>query len=84
MRQIIDYDIAFDKSRELIQRLVDRSMKASRYYSNAYPVYTEVYYEGAHTSLKNKGQIYTVEAVKSDFRAYIPARHHRSKVSLAL
>ena len=35
-RQIVGYDIAFDKSRERIQRLVDNSPKASKYYSDAY------------------------------------------------
>jgi len=37
-RQIVGYDIAFDKSREKIQQLVDRSPKALRYYSDAYPL----------------------------------------------
>ena len=78
-RQIVGYDIAFDKSRERIQRLVDRSPKASKYYSDAYPAYSEIYYEGSHLSLKNKSQTYTVEGVNSDFRHYIPALHRRSK-----
>ncbi len=51
-RQFVGYDIAFDKSRERIQRLVDRSVKAQQYYSDAYPVYAQVCYEGTHTSLK--------------------------------
>ena len=55
-RQIVGYDIAFDRSRERIQRLVDNSPKASKYYSDAYPVYSEICYEDHHTSLKNKSQ----------------------------
>jgi len=51
-RQIVGYDIAFDKSRERIQQLVDRSPKALRYYSDAYPAYSEIYYECSHLSLK--------------------------------
>ncbi len=35
-RQIVGYDIAFDKSRERIQRLVDNAPKALQYYSDAY------------------------------------------------
>ena len=66
-RQIVGYDIAFDKSRERIQQLVDRSPKALRYYSDAYPAYSEICYEGSHLSLKNKSQTYTVEGVNSDF-----------------
>ena len=51
-RQILGYDIAFDRSRERIQKLVDNSVKASKYYSDAYSAYAEVCYEGIHTSLK--------------------------------
>lgn len=59
-RQIVGYDIAFDRSRERIQRLVDNSPKSSKYYSDAYPVYSEICYEDFHTSLKNKSHTYTV------------------------
>ena len=78
-RQIVGYDIAFDRSQERIQKLVDNSAKASKYYSDAYSVYSEICYEGHHTSLKNKSQTYTVEGVNSDFRHYIPALRRKSK-----
>ena len=78
-RQILGYDIAFDRSRERIQKLVDNSAKASKYYSDSYPAYAEICYEAVHTSLKNKSQTYTVEGVNSDLRHYIPALHRRSK-----
>ena len=55
-REIVGFDIAFDKSRERIQRLVDRSVKARQYYSDAYSAYTEVCYKGAPTSLKIKAR----------------------------
>ena len=54
--QIVGYDIAFDKSRKRIQNLVDPSTKADIYYSDSYPVYSEILYDGLHTSLKNKSQ----------------------------
>ena len=59
-RQISGYEIAFDRSRERIQKLVDNSAKASKYYSDAYPAYAEVCYEGVNTSLKNKSQTHTL------------------------
>ena len=71
-RQIVGYDIAFDRSQERIQKLVDNSAKASKYYSDAYSAYSQICYEGHHTSLKNKSQTYTVEGVNSDLRHYIP------------
>ena len=78
-RQIVGYDIAFDKSRERIQELVDNSPKAKHYYPDVYSTYSEVCYYGTHTSLKNKSQTYIVEGVNSDLRRYIPALQRRSK-----
>ena len=78
-RQIVGYDIAFDKSRERIQKLIDSSPKADHYYSDAYSAYSEICYEGKHTSLKNKSQTYTVEGVNSDLRHYIPPLRRKSK-----
>ena len=78
-RQIVGYDIAFDKSRERIQKLVDNSPKAKHDYSDAYSAYSEICYYGTHTALKNKSQTYMVEGVNSDLRRYIPALQRRSK-----
>ena len=78
-RQIVGYDIAFDKSRKRIQNLVDSFPKANKYYSVSYPAYSEILYDGLHTSLKNKSQTYTVEGVNSDLRRYIPALKRKSK-----
>lgn len=78
-QQIVGFDIAFDRSRERIQRLVDKSVKAYQYYSDAYSVYAEICYEGKHTSFSNKSQTYTVEGINSNLRHYIPALKRRSK-----
>lgn len=78
-RQIVGYDIAFDKSRERIQKLVDSSQKADYYYSDAYWAYNEVCYYGTYTSFNDKCQTYTVEDVNSDLRYYIPPLRRKSK-----
>ena len=78
-RQILGYDVAFDKSRDRIQNLVDNSPKAKYYYSDSYSAYSEICYYGKHTSLKNKSQTYTVEGVNSDFRHYIAPLRRKSK-----
>ena len=78
-RQIVGYDIAFDKSRERIQKLVDSSPKAEYYYSDAYSAYSEICYYGTYSALKNKSQTYTVEGVNSDLRHYIPPLRRKSK-----
>ena len=78
-RQIVGYDIAFDKSKKRIQNLVDSSPKANRYYSDYCPAYSEIFYDGFYTSLKNKSQTYTVEGVNSDLKHYIPLLRRKSK-----
>ena len=60
-RQIVGYDIAFDKSRERIQKLVDNFPKAKHDYSDEYSAYSEICYYGTRTALKNKSQTYMVE-----------------------
>ncbi len=78
-RQIIGYDIAYDKSSERIQRLLDKSPTAEHYYSDAYSAYSEVCYYGTHMLLKNKSETYTVEGINSDLRNYIAPLHRESK-----
>ena len=48
-QQIVDYDIAFDKSRKRIQNLINSSVKDNRYYSDPYSAYSEILYGGLHT-----------------------------------
>ncbi|MDE5852543.1 MAG: hypothetical protein K2G97_00680, partial [Oscillospiraceae bacterium] len=48
-RQIVGYDIVFDKSRERIQQLVDKSPKARHYYSDSYSTYEEIILLWNHT-----------------------------------
>ena len=80
-REIVGFDIAFDKSHERIQLLVECSVKARQNYPGDYSAYAEMRYEGAHTStsLKNKSQTYTAEDVNSDLRHYIPPLRRRPK-----
>ena len=83
-RQIVGYDIAFDKSRKRTQNLVNSSVKANIYYTDSYSSYSERPYGGLHTSLKNKSQIYTVEGVNSDLKHCIPLLRRKSKCFLDL
>ncbi len=43
-RQIIGYDVAYEKSSERIHRLLYKLPKADHYYSDAYSVYSKVCY----------------------------------------
>ena len=41
-RQIVGFDVAYDKSEERIQKIVDSSIKGNCYYSDANPSYQNV------------------------------------------
>ena len=52
-RQIVGYDIVYDKSSVKVKRLLDKSLNAAHYYSYAY---SEGCYYGTHISLRNKSE----------------------------
>ena len=83
-REIVGYDIAENRSVERIQFLMDNSPKADFYFadfyfSDAFPVYSQICYGGAHKSLKNKPQTFTVESVNADLRHYILVLRRKSR-----
>ena len=78
-REILGYDIARYRSLQRIQNLVDNAPKAEFYFSNAFPVYSQVCYEGIYRSLNNKSQTFTVESVNADLRHFFPPLHRKSR-----
>ena len=78
-REILGYDIARDRSLQRIQNLVDNAPKAEFYFSDAFPVYSQICYDELYRSLNNKSQTFTVESVNADLRHYIPLLHHKSR-----
>ena len=78
-RQIVGFDISYDKSENMTQKIVDSSIKANRYYSDANPSYQDVSYFGKHFYFRNKSHTFTVEGINSDIRKYIAALQSRSK-----
>jgi IS1 family transposase len=80
-RQIVGFDVAFDKSRERIQEMVDSSSSvASSYCTDGYLGYVDVVYPGKHIrNIRDKSHTYTVEGVNADLRHYIPVLARRSR-----
>ena len=72
-RQIVDFDIAFDRSGNRIQTIVDNALKAKFYFSDANPSYQNVSYWGRDSYFKNKSYTFKVEGINSDIRKYIAA-----------
>ena len=55
------------------------SLKANFYFSDAFPVYSQICYEGVYRALNNKSQTFTVESVNADLRHYISALRRKSR-----
>ena len=56
-RQIVDFDVAFDKSPHRIQRIVDSALDAKHYCTDGWSGYLNVAYPGQH--LKQKRYFYS-------------------------
>ena len=77
---IVGFDVAFDKSRERIQKIVDSSPKANFYYTDGYQGYIDVIYPGKHIrNVRDKKDTHNVESINADLRHYIPVLARRSR-----
>jgi len=79
-RQIVGFDVAFDKSPARIQRIVDDAPPAAFYCTDGWNGYIDVIYPGYHIrNVCDKSDTYTVEGVNADLRHYIPILARRSR-----
>ena len=79
-RQIVGFDVAFDKTPKRIQEMVDAAPEAENYCTDGYLGYIDVVYPGKHIrNVHDKSNTYTVEGVNADLRHYIPVLARRSR-----
>ena len=79
-RQIVGFDVAYDKSPERIQQIVDAAPSSIKYCTDGYLGYIDVVYPGVHIrNIHNKKDTHTVESVNADLRHYIPILARRSR-----
>ena len=79
-RQIVGFDVAFDKSPERIQAIVDNAPQAENYCTDGWTGYVDVVYPGRYIrNVSNKNDTFTVEGVNADLRHYIPILRRRSR-----
>jgi IS1 family transposase len=79
-RQIVGFDVAFDKSPNRIQDIVDNAPPAKKYCTDGYLGYVDVVYPGKHIrNICDKSNTFTVEGVNADLRHYIPLLARRSR-----
>ena len=79
-RQIVGFDVAFDKSPKRIQRIVDKGPEAEYYCTDGYRGYVDIVYPGKHIrNICDKSNTFTVEGINADLRHYIPLLRRRSR-----
>ena len=79
-RQIAGFDVAFDKSPERIQAIVDNAPESKNYCTDGWTGYIDMLYPGRHIrNVNNKNDTFTVEGVNADLRHYIPVLRRRSR-----
>ncbi len=79
-RQVVGFDVAYDKSPARIQRIVDNAPYAEKYCTDGYFGYIDVIYPGQHIrNVRDKSDTFTVEGVNADLRHYIPILRRKSR-----
>jgi IS1 family transposase len=79
-RQIVGFDVAFDKVPERLQKIIDNAPKADKYATDGFLGYEDVIYPGKHVrNVRNKSDTFTVESINADLRHYIPVLARRSR-----
>lgn len=79
-RQIVGFNVAFDKLSERIQNIVNNTPEAKYYCTDRYNGYIDIVYPGKHIrNIYNKSDTFTVEGVNADLRHYIPVLARRSR-----
>ena len=79
-RQIVGFDVAFDKAPKRVQHIVDGSPEATTYCTDGWLGYMDIDYPGKYKrNTRDKSDTYTVEGVNADLRHYIPILARRSR-----
>ena len=83
-RQIVGFDVAFDKSPERIQKIVDNGPNANYYCTDGYFGYVfgyvDIIYPGKHIrNVRDKKDTHNVESINADLRHYIPVLARKSR-----
>ncbi|MCL1877764.1 MAG: hypothetical protein FWF80_02800 [Defluviitaleaceae bacterium] len=79
-RQIVGFDVAYDKAPERLQAIIDSAPEAEKYATDGFLGYVDVVYPGKHIrNIRNKNDTFTVEGINADLRHYIPILARRSR-----
>jgi IS1 family transposase len=74
---IVSWAVCAERTLEILQAVIDVSIKAENYYTDGFLMYQDLSYWGTHRMLKDKSETYSVEGGNADLRHYL-ARLQRS------
>jgi len=74
---IVGIAVCRERTLEILQSVIDSSIKAENYYTDGFLKYQNLSYWGAHTMLRDKSETYSVEGGNADLWHYL-ARMQRS------
>ena len=71
-RCIVGWDVVSERTREVMQAMLDRSPQARLYYSDEFSTYHALIYDpGQHQAVSDKSQTYSVEGDNAELRHYL-------------
>ena len=78
-RQVVGYYVAFNKSPQRIQAIVDSAPPSLKYCTDGYSGYVDIIYPGVYMrNMRDKSDTFTVEGINANLRHYIPILARRS------
>jgi IS1 family transposase len=79
-RQIVSFDVQFDKNSFRLQGIVDNAPEAENYCTDGYAGYLDVVFPGKHVrNVRDKSDTHIIESVNADLRHYISGLARRSR-----
>ena len=79
-RQIVSFDVQFDRHAYRLQGLVDNAPDADNYATDGNLSYLDVIFPGKHTrNVRNKKDTHIIESINADLRHYIAGLARRSR-----
>jgi IS1 family transposase len=70
-RCIVGVAVVWERTTDALQTLLDTSVWAAHYFSDAFNLYLSGIYAGTHQAMSDKSQTYSVEGDNAEFRHYL-------------
>ena len=76
---LLSWDVVHTRTTEAMQACLEQAPQAKQYYSDAFPLYDNLYYAAPYEIRTDKKETYSVEAVNADLRHYLKRLARKSR-----